>query len=71
MNTFVYQASGWSNTQTLNISESQTPNSSPTPTSTPYNEPQRIEQAVIVGAVITALVIAAGLGLLIYLIKRK
>ena len=78
---FTGEKSDWSSTQTITIGEGQTstpspsttppPNSSPTPTATPYNEPQHIEQAVIVGAVITALVIAAGLGLLIYLIKRK
>lgn len=71
VNTFVYQASGWSNTQTLNISESQTPNSSPTPTSTPYNEPQQAEQEIIIGVAVTVAVISAGLGLLLYLIKRK
>jgi len=45
--------------------------SSPSPTFTPYNEPQQKEQEVIIEAIITAIVIGAGLGLLIYLIKRK
>lgn len=74
---FTGEASDWSSTQTLEIGEIQTPTSSPTttptlpPTSTPYPEPQLTEQEVIIGAVITAIVVGAGLGLLIYLIKRK
>ena len=79
----VYETSGWSNTQTITISESQTPTPSPattptqppspviTPTPTPYQEPQQTEQEIIIGAAIAAAVIGAGLGLLIYLIKRK
>lgn len=43
----------------------------PTPTTTPYQEPQQIEQEIIIGAVIAAAIIGAGLGFLIYLIKRK
>jgi hypothetical protein len=39
---------------------------------TPYQEPQQTEQfEAILGAVIMAAVIGAGLGLLTYLIKRK
>jgi hypothetical protein len=70
---FTGEESGWSNTQTITISESQTPTPSPatTPTPTPYNEPQQIEQEIIIGVAIAAAVIGAGLGLLIYLIKRK
>jgi len=69
--------SDWSNTQTLTIGESQTPTPSPatTPTppqtSTPYQEPQQTEQDIIIGTAIAVAVIGAGLGLLIYLIKRK
>jgi hypothetical protein len=75
--------SGWSNTQTITIGESQTPTPSPTttptqtpspvimPTPTPYQESQQIEQEILIGAAIAAAVIGAGLGLLIYLIKRK
>jgi hypothetical protein len=53
--------------------QSETPTSSPaaTPTPTPYQEPQQTEQETIIGAAIAAVVIGAGLGLLIYLIKRK
>jgi len=73
----IVNTSGWSNTQTITIPEGQTPTpspattSTPLPTSTPYQEPQRTDIEVIIGAVITAIVIGAGLGLLIYLIKRK
>jgi len=68
------ESSDWSSTQTLTIGESQTLTPSPatTPTPTPYQEPQQIEQQeIIIGAAIAAAVIVAGLGLLIYLIKRK
>jgi len=56
------EKSGWSNTQTLNIGESQTP--TPTPLPNPYEIP------IIIVAVIV-IVFATGLGLLVYLIKRK
>jgi hypothetical protein len=42
-----------------------------TPTPTPYNEPQTTEQVAIIGVAIIVAVIAAGLDLLVYLIKRK
>jgi hypothetical protein len=65
--------SDWSDTQTVTIGESRTPTPSPetTPTSTPYQEPQQKEQEIIIGAAIAAAVIVAGLGFLIYSIKRK
>ena len=45
---------------------------SPIPTSTgPYEESQQIEQEIIIGVTITAAVIGASLGLLVYLVKRK
>lgn len=48
------------------------PTNSPTPTPTPSQEPQQTEQLeIIVGAVILVTLFGAGLGLLIYLIKRK
>jgi len=70
---FTGETSGWSNTQTVTIGESQPPTSSPatTPTPTPHQEPQQTEQEIIIGAAIAAAVIVAGVGLLIYLIKRK
>ncbi len=75
---FTGEASDWSNTQTLTIGESQTPTPSPaaTPTPdqtpTPSEEPQQTGNLTpFVGVAIIAVVIGAGLGLLIYLIKRK
>lgn len=71
---FASSASDWSNTQTITISKSQTPTPSPaaTPSPTHYIYPdQYAELELIIGAVIVAAVIGAGLGLLIYLIKRK
>ena len=73
-NVFIGETSGWSNTQTLTIGESQTTTPSPaaTPTSTPSQELQQTEQIEpIVGATIVVAVIVAVLGLLIYLIRRK
>jgi len=67
---FVGTKSDWSETQTIRIGESQSPSPEPT-TPTSYNEPQPSEQEVILGAAITVALLGAGLGLLIYLIKRK
>jgi hypothetical protein len=76
--------SDWSETQTITFGESQTPTPSPetTPTPTPPNmgptsppnhEPLLTPEqlGIIVGVAIAVAVIGAGLGLLIYLIKRK
>ena len=67
--------SDWSETQTITIGEIQTPTPSPattpTPTIPPYQEPQQTEQEIAAGVVIAVLVIGAGLGLLVYLIRRK
>jgi hypothetical protein len=65
--------SDWSNTQTITISESQTPTPSPetTPFPTNYTGVGLTETEIIIGAIIAVAVIGAGLGLLIYLIKRK
>jgi hypothetical protein len=66
------EVSGWSNTQTVTIGESQTPEpTTPTSTPLPSEQPQTIEQDVIFGAAVTVAVLAVGLGLLVYLIKRK
>jgi hypothetical protein len=76
-------SSGWSSTQTVTIGEiptptptttstpQQTPTTSPDQTSTHSSEPTQPEFTAIIGATILAVVIGAGLGLLIYLIKRK
>jgi hypothetical protein len=82
--TFYGEESGWSNTQTLTIGESQTPTPSPEttptptapnmgPTSPPSQEPLLTPEqlGIIVGVAIAVAVIGAGAGLLIYLIKRK
>jgi hypothetical protein len=74
---FTGQYGDWSNTQTITIGESQTPTPSPattpttTPTITPYQEPQQTEQEIIIGTAIVMAVLGAGLGLLVYLTKRK
>jgi len=59
---FVGETSGWSETQTLTI-ENQTPTPSPTPTTSELVDP-------ILGVVIVAVVIVAGVGLLVYFKKR-
>ena len=61
--------SGWSSTKTVTIGESQTPEPT-TPTPLPSEEPQ-IGQDVILGVTVTVAILAIGLGLLAYLIKRK
>jgi hypothetical protein len=66
---FTGEKSGWSETQTITL-PTATPSSSPSPTSTPKT-PETMQFEAILGAVIAAAVIGAGLGLLIYLIKRK
>jgi hypothetical protein len=65
-------------TSTLTPTPHQTPTTLPTPTpeqnptSTPSQEPQQTEQLeIIIGAAIVAVVLGAGLGMLIYFVKRK
>jgi len=54
------------------IQSTPSPEPTSTPTSTPYQEPQQTEQLeIIIGMAIVVTVFAAGLGLLVYLIKRK
>ena len=79
------ESSGWSETQTLTIAESQTPSPEPTPTFTPEPTPPNMgptsppsqeplltqEQSIILGLAVTVAVLAVGLGLLLYGIKRK
>jgi hypothetical protein len=79
----IVNTSGWSNTQTITIPEDQTPTSSPAtptptapnmgPTSPPSREPLLTQEQmeIIVAVTIAVAVIGAGLGLLVYLIKRK
>jgi hypothetical protein len=69
---YIYVAlSDWSSTQTITIPENQTLVLSPGLTPTPSQEPQQIEQEIIIGAAIAAAVIIVGVGFLIYLVKRK
>jgi len=68
---FTGEKSGWSETQTLTIPTSTpSPTSSPSPTPTP-KAIQTLQFEAILGAAIAVAVIGTGLGLLIYLIKRK
>jgi hypothetical protein len=72
---FTGRSSDWSGTRTLSIDEDLTrtpsPAPTPTPTSTPYVEPQPPIQELILGIAFSVAIISAGLGLLIYSIKRK
>jgi len=67
--------SGWSETQTIKISESQTSSPEPTPTieptPTPYQEYQLTEQETAIAVAVIVTVIVAGFGLLTYLVRRK
>jgi hypothetical protein len=69
----IEQISGWSTTQTLTLPEDYiAPTFPPTPTITPYQVPERTKQfETIIGVAIVAVVIGAGLGLLLYFKKRK
>jgi hypothetical protein len=60
---FIIQTSDWSNAQTLTIPENQT--------QTPNQESQQPDLTIIVGVAIVTVVLGAGIGLLIYLAKRK
>jgi hypothetical protein len=73
---FTGEKSGWSETLTLTVPIStQLPTITPSPTTTPEptpNETSRtLQSETIVGVVIAIAVIGAGLGLLVYLIKRE
>ena len=68
------ESSDWSNTQTITIGESQTPTPSPTTTPSPSITPSPLPtpyEIPIIGVAFIVIVFAAGLGLLIYFIKRK
>ena len=56
-------------TPTLEPTSSPEPTS--TPTSTPFQESRLTEQEAILGVAVIVAVLVAGLGLLVYLIKRK
>jgi hypothetical protein len=78
------EESGWSSTQTITLGEGQAPVSSPAstptptapnmgPTSPPSQEPLLTQEQLemVAGVAVAVAVLSAGLGLLIYLIKRK
>jgi len=73
----VDETSGWSSTQTIVIGEIQTHTpeptipTSPTPFPTDYAGIGLSETEVILGVAVTVAVLAVGLGLLVYLVKRK
>jgi hypothetical protein len=69
----VVETSDWSDVKTVTVSASQTPTPSPSTASTPTpgEETRQTEQEIIIGVAIVVAVIGSGLGLLIYLIKRK
>jgi hypothetical protein len=54
-----------------NSTSSPEPATTTSPTPFPSKEPQSTEQAVILGLALTVAVLAVGLGLLVYFIKRK
>jgi len=70
---FIGETSDWSETQTMTFGESQTLTPSPetTPFPTNYTGVGLVETETIMGLAIIVTVLGAGLGLLIYLIKRK
>ena len=78
--TFTGETSGWSPTLTLTIGESTTPTPQPTIWPTPYQTATPVPsgaiqpgigQTEIVFVAIISFVFGAGIGLLVYLIKRK
>jgi hypothetical protein len=78
---FTGETSNWSSTQTITIDEGQTatpspattptppPTSSPSPT--PYSGARLPEQEIMIGVAIAAVVIGAGISLLVYFKRRK
>jgi hypothetical protein len=68
---FTGETSGWSETQTISIPANTPLSPTPTPSTSP-SQPQQTQQLeIIMGVAVVVAVIVAGLGLLIYLIKRK
>jgi len=59
------------NAEFIVISGTASPSSEPTPSPTNYPGVGLSETEIIIGAVVTVIVILVGLGLLVYLIKRK
>jgi parallel beta-helix repeat protein len=59
------------NAPTPTLTPTPPPTDSPSTSPTPSQEPQQTQIEVIVGVAIVAIVLGAGLGFLIYLVKRK
>lgn len=59
------------NAPTLTLTPTPPPTDSPSTSPKPSQEPQQTQIEVIVGVAIVAIVLGAGLGFLIYLVKRK
>jgi len=71
---FTGETSGWSKTYTLTVGESQSPTPSPgtMPTPTPGGEPkQTVLWRIVPALALIVIVVGAGLGLLIYLARKK
>jgi hypothetical protein len=68
---FIGETSGWSETQTISIPANTPLSPTPSPSTSPSQSQQTEQLEIIIGAAIAVAVIAAGLSLLIYLIKRK
>ena len=71
---FTGEKSDWSNTRTLSLptaSSPPTPSPETTPFPTNHNGVGLAETEIIIGAIVAAAVIGAGLGFLIYLIKTR
>ena len=71
---FTGETSGWSDTQTITLGESQLPTPSPatTPTPTPDQEPQQTDVVLIILALaLIVIIVGAGVGLRVYLVRKK
>lgn len=68
---FTGETSGWSETYTLTIGESQTPTPSPGSTPTSDGGLPQIGQIEMIFLVIVGVVLVAGIGFLVYLVKKK
>ena len=69
---FIGETSGWSETQTISITENTPLSPVPTsPTPMPFEIPEPSELEVILGVVFMVAIIGSSSGLLVYKIKRK
>ena len=68
---FTVDLSGESPNPTPTIAPTSKPTATPEPTLTPYTTLQLAEQEAILGIAVTVVVVCFGLGLLLYLTKRR